>query len=253
MLVNKPLVCSALLSLMCTAPLQAEVEFYIDDADGWRSAIGEPLTEIDWYPHWLPPGDIPQSDWIPVDYYLGLGIQTGLVDPAYPDVIEPRITFDLAYDDPTTPAFYVAASSSPGDPRKAHLWFSEPISGFQVSVLANGPYEYTYFRAFYYLDGTLVGESFGFPGSAQSSVGILADFVFDHAQVVPVIGRLEFPTIGVDPDCPDINGDGSVGVDEVLAVIAMWNSADPDTDVNNDGIVNTDDLLFILSAWGVCV
>ena len=54
------------------------------------------------------------------------------------------------------------------------------------------------------------------------------------------------------PDCPDINGDGVVGVDEVLAVIATWGTDDADADVNDDGIVDTNDLLIILSAWGPC-
>ena len=54
------------------------------------------------------------------------------------------------------------------------------------------------------------------------------------------------------PDCPDINGDGEVGVDEVLAVIAAWATDDPDADVNDDGIVDTNDILLVLSAWGPC-
>ena len=54
------------------------------------------------------------------------------------------------------------------------------------------------------------------------------------------------------PDCPDINGDGEVGVDEVLAVIAAWDTNNTDADVNADGIVDTNDLLLVLSAWGPC-
>jgi hypothetical protein len=52
--------------------------------------------------------------------------------------------------------------------------------------------------------------------------------------------------------CPDIDGDGEVGVDEILVVIAAWNTDDADADVNEDGIVDTKDLLFVLSAWGPC-
>ena len=54
------------------------------------------------------------------------------------------------------------------------------------------------------------------------------------------------------PDCPDINGDGEVGVDEILAVIAAWDTDDADADVNGDGIVDTNDILAVLSAWGPC-
>ena len=53
-------------------------------------------------------------------------------------------------------------------------------------------------------------------------------------------------------DCPDINGDGEVGVDEILAVIAAWDTDDADADVNDDGIVDTNDILAVLSAWGPC-
>ena len=55
------------------------------------------------------------------------------------------------------------------------------------------------------------------------------------------------------PDCDgDINGDGEVGVDEILAVIAAWDTDDADADVNDDGIVDTNDILLVLSAWGPC-
>ncbi len=53
-------------------------------------------------------------------------------------------------------------------------------------------------------------------------------------------------------DCPDINGDDDVGVDEVHAVIAAWGTDDADVDVNYDGIIDTNDLLLVLSAWGPC-
>jgi hypothetical protein len=52
--------------------------------------------------------------------------------------------------------------------------------------------------------------------------------------------------------CPDIDGNGEVGVDEVLAVIAAWDTDNADADVNDDGIVDTNDLLFVLSSWGPC-
>ncbi len=55
------------------------------------------------------------------------------------------------------------------------------------------------------------------------------------------------------PDCDgNINGDGEVGVDEILGVVAAWGTDDADADVNDDGIVDTNDLLFVLAAWGPC-
>jgi hypothetical protein len=54
-------------------------------------------------------------------------------------------------------------------------------------------------------------------------------------------------------DCPDINGDGSVGITDLLAVIDVWGCSDcNDVDVNLDGIVNRDDLIIVFNAWGAC-
>ncbi|MDG2199846.1 MAG: S8 family serine peptidase [Phycisphaerales bacterium] len=60
---------------------------------------------------------------------------------------------------------------------------------------------------------------------------------------------------GIAPnnDIPgDINGDGIVGVDDLLIVIASWGPCGPDcqADINGDGIVGVDDLLIVLANWG---
>jgi parallel beta-helix repeat protein len=59
---------------------------------------------------------------------------------------------------------------------------------------------------------------------------------------------------GVCPlDCPDINGDGYVGITDLLAVIDVWGCSDCiDEDVNLDGIVNRDDLVIVIASWGAC-
>ena len=50
----------------------------------------------------------------------------------------------------------------------------------------------------------------------------------------------------------DTNGDGSVNVADLMAVIDEWGTTGDTADVNNDGIVNVSDLLFITSNWGSC-
>ncbi len=50
----------------------------------------------------------------------------------------------------------------------------------------------------------------------------------------------------------DVNGDSSVNVSDLLAVIDAWGQSDPDADVNSDGTVNVSDLLQIVSDWGDC-
>jgi hypothetical protein len=57
-----------------------------------------------------------------------------------------------------------------------------------------------------------------------------------------------------DPcQCPaDMNGNGSVGVFEVLNIIANWGEDDPVADVDGSGEVGTDDLLMVIGQWGPC-
>ena len=53
--------------------------------------------------------------------------------------------------------------------------------------------------------------------------------------------------------CPeDINGDGTVNVLDLLAVLAAWGQSGVPEDINGDGTVNVFDLLEVLAAWGPC-
>ncbi|MCH2135952.1 MAG: hypothetical protein MK101_05150 [Phycisphaerales bacterium] len=55
-----------------------------------------------------------------------------------------------------------------------------------------------------------------------------------------------------DGDCPgDVDGDGLVGVKDLLLVLADWDGAGIG-DVNGDGIVDVNDILFVVGAWGGC-
>jgi hypothetical protein len=51
----------------------------------------------------------------------------------------------------------------------------------------------------------------------------------------------------------DVNGDGTIGVSDILAVIDSWGVCDGcAADINQEGIVDTNDILLVLSAWGPC-
>jgi len=57
------------------------------------------------------------------------------------------------------------------------------------------------------------------------------------------------------PHCPsncagDVDGDGSVDVHDLLFIVSVWGSDDPQGDVNGDGIVNISDLLDVMANWG---
>lgn len=56
-----------------------------------------------------------------------------------------------------------------------------------------------------------------------------------------------------EPCDGDVNGDGSVGVDDLLLVIGDW-ACDGvcDGDVTGDAMVNVEDLLVVIAAWGDC-
>ncbi len=59
-------------------------------------------------------------------------------------------------------------------------------------------------------------------------------------------------TLGGTPCPADFDGDGAVGVNDLLMLIAAWGTSDPVIDITGDGHVDTDDLLALLSQWGPC-
>ncbi len=50
-------------------------------------------------------------------------------------------------------------------------------------------------------------------------------------------------------DPADLNGDGAVDLEDLLAVISAFGTSDPAGDANGDGTVDLDDLLAVLAAW----
>ena len=48
----------------------------------------------------------------------------------------------------------------------------------------------------------------------------------------------------------DLNADGTVGADDLAALINGWGGTSPD--LSGDGIVTAEDLAVMLSAWGAC-
>lgn len=53
------------------------------------------------------------------------------------------------------------------------------------------------------------------------------------------------------PECPsDVDGDGAVGVTDLLSLLADWGT--PEGDINGDGTTNVMDLLSLLADWGDC-
>jgi hypothetical protein len=88
----------------------------------------------------------------------------------------------------------------------------------------------------------------------------LADdgYVFVGVDLVPAEGGDEFEAIlrlqlPGSADCPaDVDGTGTVDVDDLVAVILAWGTDDPDADVTGDGTVDVDDLVEVILSWGPC-
>jgi hypothetical protein len=54
-------------------------------------------------------------------------------------------------------------------------------------------------------------------------------------------------------DCPaDVNQDGVVDLNDILALVGAWGSSGPLGDINDDGTVNVVDLIMMLKSWGPC-
>jgi len=57
------------------------------------------------------------------------------------------------------------------------------------------------------------------------------------------------PDCDDDPGCPgDLNGDGMVGADDILAVLGGWGGAGGDA--NGDGVTDVDDILLVVANFG---
>ncbi|MCH8153114.1 MAG: hypothetical protein IH830_12180 [Planctomycetes bacterium] len=107
-------------------------------------------------------------------------------------------------------------------------------------------------------DGKLIYTSSVFFGDPVGNfAGLLSTKLFDMAVLMDdpppdqaAIDDLHFGP----PDCaPDLDGDGSVGILDLLALLAAWGT-DPGgpPDFDGDGTVGILDLLALLAAWGEC-
>ncbi len=93
--------------------------------------------------------------------------------------------------------------------------------------------------------------------SAGSPIGFTR--VFDG--VIPnhdITGSLFGAEVVIELECPaDLNGDGNVGVPDVLELLALWGQCDDgegcQADLNGDDSIGVPDLLLLLSAWGPCI
>jgi len=87
-------------------------------------------------------------------------------------------------------------------------------------------------------------------------MGVGGDLAFgaDGALYIPEFAKDRILRVTPTTSCrADVNGDGQVNFDDLLAVLAAWGpcSCCPE-DIDAYGVVAFDDLLAVLSAWGPC-
>jgi len=80
-----------------------------------------------------------------------------------------------------------------------------------------------------------------------------ADYFVQHGapdpQFVLGYGILDAAGALADECTPDINGDGTVNTQDVLAFLNLWAAGEPRADFNADGAIDTRDVLAFLNAW----
>ncbi|MHC4613628.1 MAG: S8 family serine peptidase, partial [Planctomycetota bacterium] len=63
-------------------------------------------------------------------------------------------------------------------------------------------------------------------------------------------GRLSAAAaVGAEPVGVDLDGDGVVGVNDFLMLLADWDQTDSPADFDGDGVVGIGDVMILLAAW----
>ena len=149
------------------------------------------------------------------------------------DQIDPELLFGVGIEDGPTPIVFMdeplaADADSDGDIDVAADFY------MQLNTAGHGQFDVTnVFLGDVYVD---TGWPFGW-----QYVDIDRIYMDGYMDITPVS----------NPCAADVNGDGSVNVTDILAVIGNWGGTG-EGDVNGDDIVNVTDLLEVVSAWGPC-
>ena len=99
------------------------------------------------------------------------------------------------------------------------------------------------------------GEQFGFGvavGQNTLAMGAIFDDDLGENSGSAYVFDLDGENCKPPPICPwDLDGSGSVGTTDLLALFAQWGTAGP-ADFDGSGVVNTSDLLILFANWGLC-
>jgi hypothetical protein len=87
-------------------------------------------------------------------------------------------------------------------------------------------------------------------------IQFIASDLNDTSRVEAAIDNVRLVALDCDtPPCPgDIDGDGAVGTNDILAILSQWgpDCTNCSADVDHDNDVDVDDLLMVVGAFGPC-
>ena len=145
--------------------------------------------------------------------------------------------------------YFHKALSHSGEPYSNAPWLFELVDG--VLSAATDPWSVDV-NANALRWGTMVNIAFDSPLAPQTGeVGIE---LFLPGEGSPIRQVTTLIPGGDAVECEeDVNGDGMVGVSDILAVIDSWGVCDGcAADINQDGLVDVSDLLIVIGNWGPC-
>ncbi|MHC4142527.1 MAG: dockerin type I domain-containing protein, partial [Planctomycetota bacterium] len=93
----------------------------------------------------------------------------------------------------------------------------------------------------------------GVPPTAEMSIRFTANDADPQSINESGVDALRIQDFDCTDPCPaDVNGDGTVNVQDFLELIADWGGTGGPADINKDGTVNVEDFLQMLAEWGPC-
>lgn len=154
------------------------------------------------------------------------------------------------------------------------LWSSsnETLAGIQFDLMGatvdsiGGGLVDAYDWTLYHNEVRVIGFTAGqfIPPQPIPEVLIVLDFTAEEGSTLSfegvVFANPEAQAIELDASdtitlnaCPgDLDGNGATNVNDLLAVIAAWNTDASDGDADGSGFVDVADLLIVISEWGPC-
>ncbi len=145
--------------------------------------------------------------------------------------------------------YFHKAPSHSGEPYSNAPWSFELVDG--VLSAATEPWDVD-LNANALRWGTMVNIAFDSPLPPQAGDVEVELFLPDVGTPMRQVTTL-IPGGDVVECEEDVNGDGTIGVGDLLAVIDNWGDCDGcAADINQDGIVDVSDLLMVVGNWGPC-